>query len=130
MSYSTFAYSNLKLSAAKLRAGNPLTAETDVKNTSPREGDEVVELYLRFPQSPIAPLRALRGFTRVHLAAGETKHVELTLNPRDLSEVNEAGDHVIAQGNYRVYLGGGQPGTSASGLEAEFHMKGHKKLPD
>ncbi len=89
LSYSTFAYSNLKLSAAKLRAGNPLTAETDVKNTSPREGDEVVELYLSFPQSPIAPIRALRGFTRVHLAAGETKHVELTLNPRDLSEVNE-----------------------------------------
>jgi beta-glucosidase len=130
LSYSSFKYSNLKLSAAKLRAGNPLTVEADVKNTSPREGDEVIELYLSFPQSPIVPIRALRGFTRIHLPAGETKHVELTLNARDLSEVNEAGDHVIAEGNYRLYVGGGQPGPSAPGLEAEFHMKGHKKLPD
>ncbi|HEY1658425.1 MAG TPA: glycoside hydrolase family 3 C-terminal domain-containing protein [Candidatus Sulfotelmatobacter sp.] len=130
LSYSTFAYSNLKLSSTNLHAGDPLTVEADIKNTSPREGDEVAEVYLTFPQSPIAPIRALREFTRVHLAAGETKHVQLTLNSRDLSEVNAAGGRVIAGGEYRIYLGGGQPGTSASGLEAGFHIKGHHKLRD
>jgi beta-glucosidase len=130
LSYSSFEYSNLKLSAAKLHAGDQLRVEADVKNTSPHEGDEVAELYLTFPQSPVAPIRALRGFTRLHLAPGEIKHVQFTLNPRDLSEVNEAGDRVIAAGNYRVYVGGGQPGTSASGAEAAFHINGHRKLPE
>jgi beta-glucosidase len=130
LSYSTFAYSSLKLSAAKVPAGDPLTVEADIKNTSAREGDEVAEVYLTFPHSPIAPIRSLRAFTRIHLAAGETKHMQLTLNARDLSEVNQAGDRVIAGGEYRIYLGGGQPGPSAQGLEAGFHIKGHRKLPD
>src|SRR5437764_10005995 len=89
LSYSKFEYSNLKLSSPELEAGNPLTVEVDVKNASPRAGDEVVELYVNFPKLPGAPVRALRGFTRVHLAAGESRHVKLELQPRDLSYVNE-----------------------------------------
>ena len=130
LSYSSFTYNNLKLSTTKLRAGDPLMVEADVKNASARNGEEVVELYLSFPKSAIAPIRALRAFTRIPLAAGETKHIQLILNPRDLSEVNERGDHVIAEGSYRIYVGGGQPGTSAPGMAAGFRMNGHRKLPD
>ena len=67
LSYSTFEYSQVQLSEAKLSAGARVTVEADVKNASAREGDEVVELYLNFPRLPGAPRRALRGFTRIHL---------------------------------------------------------------
>jgi len=130
LSYSKFEYSNLKLSAAALRAGDPLSVEADVKNASERDGDEVVELYLSFPKSPGAPLRALRAFTRVHVKAGKTEHSVFVLQPRDLSHVNEAGDRIIAAGAYRVSVGGGQPGTAAPAAEAPFSVQGEQKLPE
>ena len=130
LSYSTFKYEGIKLSASELNAGDPLSVEVDVKNTSQREGDEVAELYLTFPGVPGAPLRALRGFTRVHLGAGESRHVTLALRPRDLSLVNESGDRVIAAGSYKVSVGGGQPGTGAAGSEASFSVRGEQKLPE
>jgi beta-glucosidase len=130
LSYSQFAYSNLKLSAANLKAGNSLEVDVDVRNTSQVAGDEVAELYLSFPKVPGAPIRVLRGFKRVHLAPGETQRVYFKLDPRDLSCVNEAGDHVVATGTYRIYVGGGQPGTGAPGAEAQFSMEGELKLPE
>ncbi|HXR32748.1 MAG TPA: glycoside hydrolase family 3 C-terminal domain-containing protein [Verrucomicrobiae bacterium] len=130
LSYSKFAYSNVKLSGKELRAGDPLNVDADVKNTSQQEGDEVVELYLTFPKLPGAPIRALRGFTRVHIRAGETTHVRLALNPRDLSYVNEAGDRIIAPGSYTLSIGGGQPGTAAPVVESAFSITGQTKLSE
>jgi beta-glucosidase len=130
LSYSKFEYSGLKLSTSELKAGDSLGVDADVKNVSLREGDEVVELYLSFPKSPAAPIRALRGFTRVHLGARETKHVHFTLDARDLSEVDEKGDRLVADGKYRVSVGGGQPETVAPQAEMEFRIKGDQKLPD
>jgi beta-glucosidase len=130
LSYAQFAYSNVKLSSTTLKPGDSLTVDADISNTSKRDGDEVAELYLAFPAVPGAPLRALRGFTRVHLAAGETGHIHFVLGPRDLSMVNQAGAHVIAPGDYRLTVGGGQPGTSAPQTEARFSIAGELKLPD
>jgi beta-glucosidase len=130
LSYSKFEYSNLKLSSAKLKAGDSLSVDADVRNTSPREGDEVVELYLNFPKAPAAPLRALRGFARIHIGAGETQHVHFVLDARDLSEVDGKGNRIVASGAYRVTVGGGQPGTAAPQAEVEFKIKGKRALPD
>jgi beta-glucosidase len=130
LSYSKFAYANLKLSGTTLHAGDPLTVEADVTNASRSEGDEVVQVYLRFPKSPGTPLHALRGMTRVHLGAGETKHVHFTLDARDLSSVNSQGDRIVAAGAYRLYLGGGQPGTVAPGVDAEFSVSNEQRLPE
>ena len=130
LSYSKFAYSNVRLSAKNLKAGGPLNVDADVKNTSQRDGDEVVEVYLTFPKLPGAPIRALRGFTRVHIAAGKTAHVRLTLSPRDLSYVNEAGDRMIAAGSYSLSIGGEQPGTPAPVVESAFSITGQTKLPE
>jgi beta-glucosidase len=129
LSYSKFEYSNLKLSATNLKAGDSLSVDADVRNVSQREGDEVVELYLSFPKSPVAPIRALRGFTRMPLGAGETKHVHFTLDARDLSEVNEKGDRIVAEGAYRISVGGSQPGTTPV-AEAEFSITGVQSLPE
>jgi beta-glucosidase len=130
LSYSRFEYSDLRLSSNPLQAGAALNVDADVKNASPRDGDEVVELYLNFPTLPGAPIRALRSFTRIHLGAGETQHVRLTLDPRDLSHVNEAGDRIITPGPYTVSLGGGQPGTGASVAEAAFTIIGEARFPE
>jgi len=130
LTYSKFEYSNLKLSSSQLDAGTPLTVDVDVKNTSQRAGDEVVELYITFPKLPGAPLRALRGFTRVAVGAGEVKHVKLTLQPRDLSYVNEAGDRMVSAGDYTITAGGGQPGTGAPQANAQLSIRGEQKLPE
>jgi beta-glucosidase len=72
----------------------------------------------------------LRGFERVHLPAGSTRHVHLDLSSRDLSLVNESGDRVIVPGDYTLTIGGGQPGTGAPSLQASFAMRGRQVLPE
>jgi beta-glucosidase len=130
LSYTTFEYSGVKLSNTSLQAGDPVDVEVDLKNTGKRDGDEVAELYISFPKLPGAPLKALRGFTRVNLKAGEQKHVKLTLRPRDLSYVNQAGDRFISAGDYLITVGGGQPGTAAPHAETHLMIQGEQKLPE
>jgi beta-glucosidase len=71
----------------------------------------------------------LRGFSRIHVSAGETQHVRFALDARDLSLVNEAGDRVVAAGTYGVSLGGGQPDTAPQAA-ADFTIAGEQKLPE
>jgi beta-glucosidase len=129
LGYSTFAYSDLKLSASSLPAGEPLQVEAAVANTGARAGDEVAQLYLVFPQLPGAPRRALRGFTRVHLAPGERQTVRFTLNERDLSHVSVDGVHVVRAGKYGISVGGGQPDTGAQLVAGSFQITGERTLP-
>src|SRR5271170_7151112 len=128
LSYSKFSYSGLKLSATKLNAGQSLDVDVEVKNDSARDGDEVAELYLKFPASPDAPVRALRGLHRVHVAAGQMEHIHFSLDARDLSEVNAQGSRMVGSGEYRVSVGGGQPGTGVSVVEAGFSVSGELAL--
>jgi beta-glucosidase len=109
LSYSKFSYSHLRLLRSTLHAGESLNLGVDVKNVSTREGDEVVELYLEFPKVPGAPIQALRGFQRAHLAAGEVRHIRFRLDPRDLSLVDESGQRIVAPGSYHITVGGGLP---------------------
>jgi beta-glucosidase len=86
LSYTTFAYANLRTSRPTLAPGATLEVSLDVTNTGGRAGDEVVELYVRHPESKVdRPLKQLRGFARVTLAAGETKAVTLRLPAADLA---------------------------------------------
>ena len=99
-------------------------------NTGKVAGDEVVQLYLNFPSVPGAPLRALRGFARVHLAPGASQKVTFDLKPRDLSMVTEAGDVVVPEGEYTLSIGGGQPGAGAPYVARTFRVKGNLTLPE
>jgi len=130
LSYTKFSYKGLTLSKPSVAAGDPVTADVTLTNTGSRAGDEVVQLYLKFPNTPGAPLKALRGFQRVHLAAGASQKVHFELKDRDLSMVTEAGEPVIAEGDYSMFVGGGQPDTSAQTLTAKFHINGTKNLPE
>jgi beta-glucosidase len=130
LGYSEFKYGKVKLSSTRLKAGEPLTVDADVKNTSKRDGDEVVELYLSYPNLPGAPMRSLNGFKRVHIPAGKTEHVRLTVDSRSLSHINEAGDRLISPGTYSFSIGGGQPGTGAQVVQTRFTITGEAKLPE
>jgi beta-glucosidase len=101
-----------------------------VTNTGKVAGDEVAELYLKFPNVPGAPIRALRGFQRIHLDPGASQVVKFHLKRRDLSMVTDAGDIIVAQGKYTVSVGGGQPGTAAPSVSGDFQVNGQVMLPD
>ena len=80
LSYTTFRYKNLSISGPALKPGGKLTVSLDVTNTGNREGDEIVQLYVRFPEARIElPKKQLADFDRVHLKAGETKTVSFDL---------------------------------------------------
>jgi beta-glucosidase len=130
LSYTTFAYSKLKVQESKIVAGQPLAVDVTVTNTGKLGGDEVAQLYLTFPDVKGAPLRALRGFQRVHLDAGASQLLHFELKPRDLSMVSEAGEPMIAAGKYTVVLGGGQPNTDAATVAGAFEVKGTVMLPE
>ncbi|MGA7859255.1 MAG: glycoside hydrolase family 3 C-terminal domain-containing protein [Terracidiphilus sp.] len=130
LSYTAFTYSGLSIPATTVTAGEPVTAEVTVTNSGKLAGDEVAQLYLSFPKVPGAPHIALRGFHRIHLEPGASQVVRFELKPRDLSMVTEAGEPIIAEGEYKVSVGGGQPNTSAQVLTGTFNVKGTMKLPE
>jgi beta-glucosidase len=130
LSYTKFSYSGLTLPVDAIKAGEPLTVKATVTNTGTRAGDEVAQLYVSFPDIAGAPLRALRGFRRVHLKPGESKKLGFELQPRDLSMVTEQGQIIVAAGGYSVHVGGGQPNTGAASIAGTFRVNGTKVLPE
>ena len=129
LSYTTFTYSALTLPES-VQAGQSLPVEVTVTNTGPRAGDEVAELYLSFPDVAGAPRSALRAFERVQLDAGASQKIHFELKPRDLGMVTEAGDPIVAEGQYTLSVGGGQPATSAPGVTKTFRVSGRLALPE
>jgi len=135
LSYTTFNYGPVKVSAESLKAaevGNasstdPLTATVTVTNSGSVAGDEVVEAYLRTPQAD-GPLQSLVGFERINLPAGQSKNVTFTLDPRSLSSVDNDGNRAILPGKYTLTLGGAQPKEAQSKSEVTFTIEGKQEL--
>jgi beta-glucosidase len=130
LSYTTFSYSDLSVPRTAVNAGDPVSADVTVTNTGKVAGDEVVQLYLKFPPVPGAPQIALRGFQRIHLNPGASQKVHFELKNRDLGMVTEDGHPVIAGGDYSISIGGGQPDTGAPGLTGHFRIEGQIDLPE
>jgi beta-glucosidase len=119
LSYTTFAYRNLRLSSATLRPGDTLVVTVDVTNTGDRAGDEVVQLYIRDEVGSMTrPVKELRGFRRITLRPGETRSVAFTLGAPDLAFHDSALDLVVEPGFFRVFVG-----TSSERVEeARFEL--------
>ncbi|MEI6211325.1 MAG: glycoside hydrolase family 3 N-terminal domain-containing protein [bacterium] len=106
LSYATFEYSNLRMQPATSRGKRPVTVSLEVRNTSSVAGDEVVQLYIHDEVASVAvPVKELRGFTRVSLAAGEQKTVTFTLQPRDLALWNRKLRRVVEPGTFEIMVG-------------------------
>jgi beta-glucosidase len=89
LSYTTFAYKNLRTSADRVAADGQLTVSVDVTNTGKRAGDEVVQLYVQHLGSKVErPKKDLRGYARITLAPGETRTVTLVLAAASLAYWN------------------------------------------
>jgi len=130
LSFTTFEYANA--CSEKGGAGSSVELSVDVKNAGARAGDEVVQVYLTHPGVAGAPLRALKGFKRVHLDAGKKQTVRFTLSDRDLSIVDPSGQRRIVPGNVQVWIGGGQPAgrRKAAGIATQLTLDSAATLPD
>ncbi|MEV5717100.1 glycoside hydrolase family 3 N-terminal domain-containing protein [Amycolatopsis mediterranei] len=118
LSYTTFRVDGLRLSGARLPAnGGRIEVSATVTNTGARAGDEVVQLYLRDPVASIVqPVRRLRGFRRVSLAAGASTTVSFTLTPDDVGFYDNTARFRVEPGRIEVYVGT----SSAATLSASF----------
>ena len=107
LSYTTFEYSNLRLSAEKILDTDTVTATVTVKNTGSRAGKNVVQLYVGDVEStPLRPVRELKGFAKVELAPGESKDVSFTLDKRSFAYWNEEiHDWHVESGDFTVEIG-------------------------
>ena len=121
LSYTTFAYANLRLSVTSVRARDPLVVSVDVKNSGDRAGDEVVQLYVRDDVASVAgPVRALKGFKRINLQPGEMRTVTFRLGPDALALYDRQMRRVVEPGSFTVFVGT----NSDAGLSTRFDVTG------
>lgn len=117
LTYTRFAYANLRLSSETLRGALEISAE--VTNIGPRAAVEVVQLYVRdLVGSLTRPVRELKGFQRVTLQPGEMQRVSFTLREQDLAFTRADGTFGVEPGRFQVWIAP----DSMSGLQGEFRL--------
>ncbi len=135
LSYTSYGYSDAK-GPATIAAGETLTVTARVANSGARAGEEVAQAYLIAPDAlnrigsfndPVLR-HSLVGFRRVALKPRQARTVTFTLDPRLLSTVSRDGARAVRPGKYRLFIGGGQPG-SVPGSEIAFTITGTQELP-
>lgn len=130
LSYTKFKYSNLKFPANPSSEKN-FDVTVDVTNIGERDGDEVVELYLKDEKaSTPRPIIQLEGFERISLKKGESKTVRFTITPRQLSLIDTKGQRVIEPGWFTISVGGKQPDGSDDTQNGRFKINGKAVLPE
>ena len=119
LSYTRFRLRDLRLDARRIPRDGRLDVSVDVENVGDRDGDEVVQLYIRDVAASVArPVKELRGFERVTLRPGETRTVRFTLTPEDLGFYDDRMQFVVEPGAFKVFVGT----SSVGGLEADFEV--------
>ena len=107
LSYTTFKYSNLRISPRTIGPGGRVEVRVDVENTGSHEGKEVVQLYVNDLVSTVTtPVKVLRGFQKINLKPAAKKTVSFTLTPDDLSLLDENMQRVVEPGAFEVMVGG------------------------
>lgn len=120
LSYTTFEYANLALSREKLAKNETLVINATLRNTGDREATEVVQLYVRDNVGSLTrPLKELKDFKRVTLAAGEEQRLRFDLRPEQLMFYNADNQRVLEPGTFTLWVGG----SSEGGLSATFEVK-------
>lgn len=106
LSYTTFSYSNLKISNSKLNSNGKIIASVDVSNTGNYDGKEVVQLYIRdLVGSVTRPVKELKGFQKIALKKGEKQTVSFEITEEDLKFYNSALEFVAEPGMFDVFIG-------------------------
>jgi beta-glucosidase len=119
LSYTTFRYSDLKLSATTVKKKQPVEAGVTVTNSGTMESEEVVQLYITdVDSSGQSPLFTLLGVKRIRLKPGESTKVNFTIAPAMMEQINVKGESVLEPGKFKISIGGSLPGTRSAALGA------------
>lgn len=106
LSYTSFEYSDIRLSRNNIGRSDSTTVSVTIKNTGAKDGDEVAQLYIRDMLSSVArPVMELKGFQRIHLKAGESKTFSFTITPDMLSMLDVNMKEVVEPGEFRIMIG-------------------------
>jgi beta-glucosidase len=106
LSYTSYQYSNLRISKPTISLKENVTVTVDVKNTGDRPGEEIVQLYIRDQVSSVTrPIKELKDFKRIVLAPGETKQVSFTIKPDKLKFYDVNMQEVIEPGDFDIMVG-------------------------
>ncbi|WP_343606993.1 glycoside hydrolase family 3 N-terminal domain-containing protein [Fluviicola sp.] len=106
LSYTQFAYSNLRLDRAVIGSSEKTFVRFTLKNSGKFDGDEVVQLYIKdVLSSVVRPVQELKGFQRIHLKAGEEKEIVFEISPEMLEQLNNALQPVVEPGIFRILIG-------------------------
>lgn len=121
LSYTTFKYGDMQLSAKEINKDENLTVSFTVENTGKMRGTEICQLYLTDKVSSVSlPGKALKGFSRVELAPGEKKTVEIILTPEHFSLINADMQRVVEPGLFEISVG---PSSATIELKGEVTVK-------
>ena len=121
LSYTSFAYSNLRLSANAMQADETVSLSVDVTNTGKRTGDEVVQFYVRdlLSEYVTRPVKLLKGFQRITLQAGETRTVTFPVGGEQLQFLNETMQKIVEPGQFELMVGGSSTDLTKIMLEVK-----------
>jgi beta-glucosidase len=120
LSYTKFTYSKPQLSSNIISKGENLTVTVTLTNSGTKDGEEVVQLYIRdYAASVVRPVKELKGFEKIALKAGESKTVSFTLTAKELSFYSAEGKLVLEPGKFSVFIGGNSKDTQ----QADFELK-------
>jgi beta-glucosidase len=120
LSYTTYEYSNLKLSSEQVKAGEKFQISITVKNTGSRAGYEIVQVYVQdLVGSNTRPAKELKRFAKIYLNPGESQTLQFELHTDELKYYNEQLEHLLEPGKFKVYVGK----NSNDVLEAGFELK-------
>jgi len=120
LSYTTFSYGDISLSAKSFKPNETLTASVTISNTGKYNGTETVQLYIRdMVASVVQPVKELKGFQQIFLKAGESKKVTFKLTANDLKFYNEKLNYVYEPGDFKIFIG-----TNSNDVkEADFTLQ-------
>ncbi len=120
LSYTTYEYSNLKISPTKHGTGGSIDISLTVENTGSIGGAEIVQLYIRDVQSSVVrPVKELKGFSKIHLESGESATVDFKLTPEHLSMYDRNMKRIVEPGVFKVMVGSS---SEKINLEGEFEI--------
>lgn len=121
LSYTTFEYTDAQLSKTTIQPNESVTLSLEIANTGQRDGDEIVQIYLKNPNDPEGPIKALKAFKRINIEAGKNARMELTLPNKAFHSFDDKTQTMIVRpGRYEILYGGSSDDRQLKTLDLEI----------
>ena len=121
LSYTDFEYGDAKVSKSKFKKGEDIVLTVPVANTGARDGEEVVQVYIRNLADPYGPIKSLRAFRRVPVRKGETVDVAFTLTPESFESFDKKKERMdVLKGDYEILYGGSSDAAALKSLKVKI----------